>query len=198
MKQGFLILLSLLVLPFGLFAQDDSLEAEHDELRKLKVIFEEAVNKNELDKLKPHISENFSYVTISDEEYTDFEEFKKEWQIGREKLLEGGSYTLTMDPELSDIRGDIAICRGDSKNVIITGSGDRYEYTAKWTCVCVKENGEWKLLRAHSSINPFDNEILVSKVKSTLIKYASISALVGIVLGWLFCMFIMKRRKTES
>lgn len=183
---------------FAITCNAGELEAEHNKLRELKTIFENAINKNDLELLRPHIAKGFSFITISDEEYTDFDEFKKQWQIGRETLLKGGTYTLEIIPDLSDIRGNIAITKGDSKNIIITGAGDKYEYPAKWTGVCIQEDGEWKILRAHNSLNPFRNPMVEGEVTKMIIKFSSISALVGIILGWIFCSFINARRKAAK
>lgn len=194
MKLLFKFVLLILISGYQTFIYAQDIEADHNELRVLRKVFEDAINSNKLDNLKPYLADHFSYVTISDEEYKDFNNFKEQWQIGRDKLLKGGTYVMEIEPELSDLHGNIAIAKGDSKNLITTGSGDRYSYGSKWTAVCIKQDGKWKVLRVHSSINPFSNEILKGRVSKMLIQTASIAALAGLILGSLFTFIIRKRK----
>src|SRR5690348_7349555 len=107
----------------SLAAEEEDREADHNALRRMRAVFEEAVNKNQLDLLKPYLDEQFTVVTYTDLEFSDFEVFKMAWQKRRDELLAGGSYSVKLEPELSDLRGDIAIARGNSKNVLVNGSG---------------------------------------------------------------------------
>ena len=160
-----------------LAADDEDREADHNALRHLRAVFEEAVNRNELDLLKPYLDEHFTVVTYTDLEFSDFDVFKVAWQKRRDELLAGGSYSVVLEPELSDLRGDIAIARGNAKNVLVNGSGDEYHFSSHWTAVCRKVDGEWKILRAHSSLDPFGNPMLVSHVRSHIHKLlAGVSA----------------------
>ena len=113
-------------------ADDLENEADHEALRKLKAVAEEAINNNQLDLLKPYLDDNFTVVTYTDREFTDFEVFKDRWQQTRDELL----------PERSLIMGDIAVARGDSENVLVTGGGRKYRFPAKWSAVCRKVDGE--------------------------------------------------------
>lgn len=179
-------LLAVLFAPWtalSLAAEDEDREADHNALRRLRAVFEEAVNRNELDLLKPYLDENFTVVTYTDLEFSDFDVFKAAWQKRRDELLAGGSYTVELEPELSDLRGDIAIARGNSKNVLTTGSGDEYHFSSHWTAVCRKVDGEWKILRAHSSLDPFGNPMLVSHVRSHIHKLLAGTSAACLVIG---------------
>jgi ketosteroid isomerase-like protein len=164
-------------------AAPDEHAAEREELLQLKALYEKAVRENDLDALRPHLDEQFSIVTFTDREFTDFEAFKARWNQTRQEILKGGSYTLELIPERSRFCGDLVIARGDSKNVVTTGAGKRYEFGSHWTVVCRKTDGQWKILRAHSSINPFGNPLLRAGVKK-VVTSAVIGALVaGLLLG---------------
>jgi hypothetical protein len=77
-------------------AQDH--EADHDALRRIRVVAEEAINTNNLDLLKPYLAEGFTIVTYTDREFSDFTAFKERWQKTRDELLAGGSYTTERCP----------------------------------------------------------------------------------------------------
>ncbi|MCA9119981.1 MAG: nuclear transport factor 2 family protein [Planctomycetaceae bacterium] len=178
-----LIVPSLWLTSFNVSAQDH--EPDHEALRKIRAVAEEAINTNNLELFKPLLADSFSIVTYTDREFSDFDAFKKQWQKTRDELLDGGTYTTDMQPELSQIIGDIAIARGNSHNVLINGSGEHFEFPSRWTAVLHKSDGQWKVVRAHSSLSPFDNPMLRSGVKSILVKVGAATLAVGIALGWL-------------
>lgn len=166
-------------------APEDPQEADHEALRQLKAVFEQAVNQNQLDLLKPYMDQGFSVVTYTDKEFTDFEQFKQQWQKTRDRLLGGGTYSIRLLPERSQILGDIAITRGDSENVMVTGRGKTFKFTAHWTAICRKSDGQWKILRGHNSLNPFSNQMLTDGVRKACITASSAALVLGLVLGWL-------------
>ncbi len=172
----------------------DPREADHNELRKLKVLVEEAINTNQLDLIRPHLDDPFSIVTYTDREFSDFDAFQDRWQKTRQELLSGGSYATKLLPERSQLYGDVAICRGNSHNVLVTGSGDRFEFDSHWSAVCRMVDGRWKIVRAHSSLSPFDNPMIVAKVKGMLTKVGIGTLIVGLLIGWIVKTFVAKRQ----
>jgi ketosteroid isomerase-like protein len=179
-------------------AADDAAEADHDALRKLRAVVEQAINENRLELLKPHLAEGFSVVTYTDREFDDFDAFQKRWQQTREELLAGGSYTTDLQPELSQLIGDIAITKGNSKNVLVTGSGNRHEFTARWTGVCEKIDGQWKIVRVHCSLDPFGNPLVRSGARQMVIRAGLIFAVLGLACGWVARMVLVRRRREPS
>src|SRR5688572_21048855 len=97
----------------GFAADGDENEADHEALRRLRAVVERAVNENRLELLKPYLDENFSIVTYTDREFTDFDAFQTRWQQTRDNLLAGGSYRTELLPERSRILDDFAITRGN-------------------------------------------------------------------------------------
>jgi ketosteroid isomerase-like protein len=174
-------------------------EKDREQLRAMKAVYEKAVNENNLELLKPMIRDDFSFVTFTDSEFDrrrdDFSKFKSDWNETRNKLLKGGSYTVELLPERSLILNDlVAIARGDSKNLIKRGDGKEFSFSAKWTAICVKEGGEWKVLRAHNSLNPFENPLIKDAVQSMLAKTSAISGLIGLVVGVVITWILMKKK----
>ncbi len=173
------------------YAQEN--EQDHDALRKLKSLYERAVNTNDLELLRPHLDDSYAAVTFTNREFTDWDEFKTQWQKSREKFLAGGSYKVTLLPERSQIIGDVALAFGDSENVLITGSGDEYRFSSRWTSVCRKVDGQWKIRRIHSSIDPFNNPMVRAGARKAVIQYTIVAAIGGIIFGWLLHWLISRR-----
>ena len=178
-------------------AQDDDREADHEALRALRAVAEKAINTNQMELLRPHLDDPFSVVTYTDREFTDFDVFLARWQKTRDDLLGDGNYTTKMLPERSQLIGDIAICRGNSKNVLINGDGEQFEFESHWSATCRKVDGQWKIVRAHSSLSPFDNPMLKSTVKSILIKVSLAALVVGLLVGWIAQSILARRRAKQ-
>jgi ketosteroid isomerase-like protein len=179
-----LILVAILALmPVTAVAQEEN-KADHDALRNIRRIAEDAINRNDLDTIRPYLTPEFSIVTFTDREFTDFDSFKTQWAKTRSKMLgERGSFKVDLDPELSVIKGDIALCRGNAKNTLVDDSGKVYEFTSHWTATCQKVGGKWLIERAHNSLEPFHNPILEHAVRSLLVKSAGAAGLIGLLLG---------------
>ena len=186
----------ILTSPLAGFCQNAAEEAEHEALRGMKAAFEEAVNNNQMAAFAPYLDEDFSVVTFTDREFTDFEAFKARWQQTRDEMLQGGAYSVELLPERSQIIGDIAITRGDSKNTMTTGSGEEFTFTAHWTAVCRKTDGKWKILRGHNSLDPFGNPMLRSGVKKLAIKMGAGAAAGGLLLGLVIGIAIGRRKRS--
>ena len=177
-----------------LVAQDER-EPDREALRELKALFEKSATENNLDPLKPHLHEPFSVVTYTDREFTDFEAFKARWQKTRDEVVgDGGSYKVTLKPEPTEFFGDIAVTRGDSDNELVTASGNKYEFTSHWTVVLRKVDDQWKIVRVHSSIDPFGNPMVVGEVSRKLMQVGIGAAIGGLVIGAAIAWLVFGRR----
>ena len=170
---------------------DQIYEEEREALRKIRDVYEQAVVKNQLDLIKPHLANGFSIVTFTDREFTRFEDFKARWQQTRDEMLgASGSFKVTLNPEPADFRGNTAYCRGNSENAIVDRNGRKFTFTSHWTAVCEKVDGSWKIVRAHNSLEPFNNPVLKHGIKNTVVKVAAGALAVGVILGFLINYFI--------
>lgn len=174
-------------------AQEDQ-EADHAALREYKTLFEKAASENQLDLLKPMLHEPFSVVTYTDREFTDFEAFKSRWQQTRDQIVGNGSYKVTLKPERSEIYGDLAVARGDSDNVLVTAAGNEYRFTSHWTAVFRKVDGQWKVVRVHSSLDPFGNPMVVGEVKRRMLQVGCAAAIGGLIVGVVVAWLLARRR----
>jgi ketosteroid isomerase-like protein len=192
-----LIFVSCLVVCAPAFAQEDQ-ETEHAALREFKTLFEKAASENNLDLLKPILHEPFSAVTYTDREFTDFEAFKTRWQKTRDEIVGNGSYQVTLMPERSEIYGDMALARGDSDNHLVTAAGNEYRFTSHWTAVFRKVNGQWKVVRVHSSLDPFGNPMVVGEVTRKMLQVGSAAAIGGLLVGALAAYLLTRRGRRET
>lgn len=176
-------------------------EAEHQQLREMKAVYEDAISHNKLDLLKPMLDENFSFVTFTDSVFDikkqSFEDFKKDWNDTRNKMLKGGSYSVILDPDVSLIIGDIAIASGTAYHKIVKGDGTTYELPGQFTVVLHRKNNAWKVIRVHSSIKSFDNPLLTDTVKRLVIKTGIAALALGMLVGALLA-YLFMRRKTSA
>lgn len=172
-------------------------EADHAALREYKTLFEQAASENKLDLLKPILHEPFSVVTYTDREFTEFEAFKTRWQQTRDEIVGNGTYKVTLLPVRSEIYDDIAIARGDSENELITAAGNKYNFTSHWTAVFRKQDGQWKVVRVHSSLDPFGNPMVVGEVKNRMIQAGVGAGIGGLVIGGLIAWLFARRGKPK-
>jgi ketosteroid isomerase-like protein len=193
-KRLLLVLLAAILCSLGNAIAQEEDDADHQALREMKSVFEKAASENQLDLLAPYLHEPFSVVTYTDREFTDFEKFKQRWQKTRDEIVGTGSYKVTLLPERSEIYGDIAIARGDSENVLVTSAGNRYEFTSHWTAVFRKVDGQWKIVRVHSSLDPFGNPMIVGAIQQRLLQVGIGAALGGVVTGALATYLVARRR----
>ncbi len=173
-------------------------EADIIALRELKTIVENAMsNDDQIHTLEPFVAKDFSIVTFTSRQFDDFDVFNREWNKSRKKFLQGGEFAVSIDPEPTIFCGDIAICRGNSTNTITIGNGTRHVFSSPWSATCRKENGVWKLVRAHSSIDPFSNPVLNSNIRWYLWLVGIIATVVGVLLGY-FVAFAFTNRKYRA
>jgi ketosteroid isomerase-like protein len=176
----------------------DQEEADHAALREFKALFEKAAAENQLDLLKPLLHEPFSVVTYTDREFTDFEAFKARWQKTRDEIVGNGSYKVTLKPERSEIYGDLAIARGDSENVLVTAAGNEYHFTSHWTAVFRKQDSQWKVVRVHSSLDPFGNPMVIGEAKQRMVQAGVGAGVAGLLVGGILAYLLARRGGRSS
>lgn len=154
-------------------------DEERDKLRKIQSIFENAVKNNSIEDIKPYTDKEFTFVSFSDRSFSDFESFSKQWNITRKEMVGNGSFSTQLDPQPSLFINDIAVTHGNSTNTMVDKKGNTFNFTSHWTVIFKLTNGEWKVLRAHNSLDPFNNPMLKHGVKSIVIKVGVIAFLLG-------------------
>ena len=165
----------------------DNHDKEREQLRAIQAVFEQAVANNKIEELRPYADPDFSFVSFTDRSFSDFDSFSRQWDLTRKEMVGSGSFTTKLEPDPSLFFADTAVSSGNSKNTMVDRNGNNYEFTAHWTVVFRRRDGEWKILRAHNSLNPFSNPMLKGKVKGMLLKYG----LLGFISGGILCSLLL-------
>lgn len=160
---------------------------EREALRTIQAIFENAVKNNTIDDLRPYIAPDFSFVSFTDRAFSDFDSFCKQWKITREEMVGNGSFSTALNPNTTLFVDDIAIASGNSENAMVDKTGALFNFESNWTVVFKRIDNQWKVLRAHNSLDPFTNPILKHGVKKILTKYC----LLGFLLGASLCALVL-------
>lgn len=164
----------------------DMHESSREQLRALQVIFEKAVMNNTIEDMREHIDDDFSFVSFTDKSFDNFDAFAKQWKISRDEMIGNGSFTTQLNPDPALFEGDIAICKGNANNQMNDRKGKSFEYGSNWTVIFKQTNGVWKVLRAHNSLDPFKNPMLVSGVKKYVFKMSAIAFGIGLLSAFIF------------
>ncbi|WP_321476135.1 DUF4440 domain-containing protein [uncultured Paludibaculum sp.] len=174
--------------------EDPARASDYDALRRLKSIYEDALNNNDLPKVKPLLADGFSCVMLSGEEVKTYDEFVAFWQRIRGLIGEGGRYHVKVVTDQTDFFGDIGISRGHNEEEFHTAAGRDYAILPRWTVVTRKQNGEWKVLRVQETVNPIDNPAIDDIVSRTRMIYGAAGVGAGVLLGFLAGYALRKKR----
>jgi len=171
--------------------QFDPHEKSREELRELQQVFQHAVKNNSIGDMRTHTDKDFSFVSFTDKSFSNFDDFEKQWNISRQKMIGSGSFTTELNPETSLFFDDIAVCKGNANNHMIDAKGESFNYGSNWTVIFKKTDDAWKVLRAHNSLDPFSNPMLLSHVKKSVLKYAVSAFIVGGIVCSLLTYFLI-------
>jgi hypothetical protein len=172
-------------------------QAEHDALRALVPLYEQAANQGKLDVLKPCLDAEFSGVMVTGEEVTSFASLEAYWAKIKGLLGEGGSYRVKVNvADTAILSGDLAVAHGTTEDVVNT-RGRVYRFESRWTAVCRKRDGQWKLLRIQASMDPVANPFVLSAVRATSILFGLIAGIAGLVVGWILHLLLVRRRNAR-
>jgi len=160
-------------------------EAEWVKIRALKPVYEDAVSSNQLEKLRPYIANNFHGVLVTGAEARSFDDLLKRNQEIRDLIGAGGSYKVKVTYEPGTMSGNLAEAHGTAQETVVTGSGKHFEYVFRWLANLIKEDGNWKLYRMQSTINPVDNVFVEDTVKYTRLFVGGGGLVIGALLGFL-------------
>jgi len=154
---------------------------DRERLRSIQHRFQQAVQNNTMEDMRAHVDKDFSFVSFTDKSFDNFDAFVRQWDITRAKMVGNGSFKTEMNPETTLFENNIAVCKGNAVSNMVDKKGKAFEFNSNWTVICRFVEGEWKVLRAHNSLDPFENPMLVSRVKSHLLTAGVIGLLIGAI-----------------
>ncbi|MGH7846755.1 MAG: YybH family protein [Candidatus Binatia bacterium] len=171
-------------------------QADHDALRKIKAVYEEAVKSDDLSRLLPHLSENLTAVTPTGEEVKGGQElqayFKRIWDL----IGKGGAYQVKVNVTNTDLYGDIAVSYGTTEEFVKSDAGKEYRFPMLWTAVAKREDNGWKAVRMHGSIDPLGNVFVKTQLNAIKWMYGVGGLIAGLVIG--FLLSFLRRARTAS
>jgi ketosteroid isomerase-like protein len=173
-------------------------EADHEALRGMKAVYEEAVRNNRIEALAPHFHPEFHGVMVTGRAVNSFADVQQFWRDIRGLMGEGGSYATTVNPERSVIVGDLALARGTTADVVTNSSGREYRFTTLWTATLQRDGGSWKIRTLQGTMDPIGNPFVVDIARGTVVRYASATGLIGLVLGLLLGRVWGRRRARNA
>lgn len=170
-------------------------QADHDALRALVPIYEQAANEGKPGLLKPYLDPEFSGVMVTGADVTSFASLEEYWVNIKKLLGEGGTYHVKVNvEERAILSGDLAVARGTTDDVV-KAKGNEYHFEGRWTAVCRKRDGQWKMLRIQASMDPITNPFVRAAVRTASLTIGVIAGIVGLILGWVLHVILARRRK---
>jgi ketosteroid isomerase-like protein len=118
-----------------------------------------------------------SAVFATNHEVHGLDGIQKYFDSVKEMLGKGSSYTVKLEPDRTEVFGDIAIGHGKSAEVARWGDGREYRFETRWTVVLRKEADGWKALRLQVTMDPFDNPAIAARLKARTWVMAALSVL---------------------
>ena len=181
-------------------AADSTNSADREALRKLLPLYEQAAREGKPDLLAPWLDSQFSGVMVTGDDVTSFASLSEYWSKIRALMGEGGSYQVKVnlsDHAMMSDSADLAVAHGTTEDVVVA-KGKDYRFEGRWTAVCRKRDGQWKLLRIHASMDPVGNEFVTTFVKRGAVMAGVTAGVGGLVVGWILHVLVARRRKVTA
>jgi ketosteroid isomerase-like protein len=175
-------------------ARPEAGEAEREALRQLRSVYEAAIRDNRVEALAPLLHDDFHGVMVTGRAVTGLAGLQQYWTDIRALMGEGGKYTTTLKPEASVFVGDLALARGTSDDVVVTGGGEEFRFTTAWTAVLQKVNGQWKIRQAQASMDPVNNAFTRTFTRRMLRWTMPLAVLAGLVVGFVGAKVLGRRK----
>jgi ketosteroid isomerase-like protein len=173
--------------------------ADHEALRALVGEYEKAIAEANPAILEPYLAEDFSGVMVTGEGVDGMESLQAYWNKIQGMMGEGGKYTVeVVVPQPATIVGDLAYAHGTTKDRVVTGDGELYDFQGFWTAVCRKEGEQWKIVRIHGSMDSVGNTFVRKAVSTASLWSGLMGGGIGVVLGLVAGLVIPRRRATAS
>jgi len=162
-------------------APEDEHGADRAALRELGGKYEQGINSGNLMPLAPSIAPEVSAVFATNDEVQGLDAMQKYFDSIKERLGKNSSYSVKLNPDRTDFFGNIALAHGRSDETAKLGNGREYRFTTHWTAVLRKDNGSWKALRLHVSMDPLDNPAITARLQVRTLIVAALGALAAAV-----------------
>lgn len=177
------IALPLAFLTPNLQAASAAEEKLHEELRELKTKYEKAVNTGDYAPLASLFGPDTTGVVVDNRPFKTFAELQAIDAKFRADFP-GLVYRVTVNPELSQLYGDIAVAHGTADEYVKTSAGE-FTYTSRFTAVLRRTESGWKLIRSQVTMDPFRNSIVAHFLSQTRLYFGAGALAAGLLVGFL-------------
>lgn len=183
--QSYLCLLIVLMF-FGAHA-DPKTDAIHNELRAMRAVLMDAINKGDIERELTYLTTNV-VVTWHNAEVSRGREGVRDYynrmMRGPNPVVSDFSAEVNVDA-LTTLYGDnMGIAYGSSVEHFKLTNGKKFDLKGRWSTTMVKQDGRWLIASLHASTNIFDN-VMLDTVKDYAAWAAIATLVIGIVVGWL-------------
>lgn len=193
-KTIFAVLSAILAFSAGAVAEER--HDDHEALRNILKKGAEALNTRNFDAISPLLHKQFTVVTVDNRKLTTLQDFRNYWNglfSGDKPLLKKIEAKPIADDLTHFLDENVGVVHGTSDDVYHFQDGDVRTMKTRWTAVVAKEDGAWKLVKLHSSVNLLDNPLLEAATNAAK-RVAMIGAGIGILIGGLAGFLIGRRR----
>lgn len=202
---GCVVALLLSLLPAWALAQDAAgsappdVEATHNALRALKQDMEDALNKQDVDRLLTHLHPDVVFTTMNNDVRVGKESIRAyydEMMRGPNRVVEKVTAKFEVD-DLTRLYGNTGIARGSSKDHYVLTDGTDIVIDSRWTCTMVREGDRWLIAAFHYSTNVFDNPLL-TKLKNYGSMFIAVAALGALLAGFVIGRTVTRRKRATG
>jgi ketosteroid isomerase-like protein len=178
-------------------AAEEPDHAIHEALRAVLRDAVAAIGTGRYDQLLPLLTENVEVTSITQEVMSsraDVAKYFADW-FGPAGYMK--SMTMTMEADkLTELGPDKrwGLARGKALEHYVAKDGDTFDFVTRWTAVMLLgDDGRWRIRAIHFGTNNLDNPVL-TKVRTTLERYAIYAAIGGLVVGVAIGYGVARRR----
>jgi ketosteroid isomerase-like protein len=160
-------------------ADDD---ADRAALRMIRTNYEVAVNSGDLSKIKGDLSKDVTGVMVTGKSVEGYDGLVAYWKEVQTLIGTGGTYHVTVNVDKTDLFGDVSVSHGTTDETVRLSNGKELDFSAYWTAVCHKEDGQWKVLRMEATLDPVHNVFVSLQLDKAKLMYGIGGLVSGIIL----------------
>ncbi|MCY1031650.1 SgcJ/EcaC family oxidoreductase [Corallococcus sp. BB11-1] len=159
-------------------------EATHQALRAIKQDMEDALNKQDLERLLSHLHPDVVFSTMNNDVRVGKDSIRAYYAQmlgGPDSVVEKVTAKFDVDA-LTRLYGNAGVAHGSSLDHYELSDGSDIVINGRWTCTMVKEGDRWLIAAFHYSTNVFDNPLL-TKVKNAALGFGAFVAVAALAVG---------------
>jgi uncharacterized protein (TIGR02246 family) len=165
-------------------AQPADKDPVHDELRKLQLAMETAMNNGNLDELLANVDDNVMFTAMNADTATGKEairDYFARMTQGPKRIVDSVKVDFIPDALATFYGPDVAVSTGKADSHYVLTNGMNFQVVARWTATLVRKDGKWLVAAFHYSTNMFKNPVLDAQRKWLMIAGGGGALLLGLI-----------------